>query len=259
MKKLTHLMLVPGLLVSPLAAVAAESAHTLTGNVGLYSNYVFRGISQTSGEPAIQGGLDYTHQSGLYLGTWASNVSWLEDFQGYTNGSVEIDLYGGFRGSLGDSGVSFDVGAIQYLYPGDRPAGITKADTTELYGALSWKWFTLKYSHALSDEVFGFGPNADGSGYLNLAASMPLGESGLTLGAHWGTFKFENFGAQDYDDWGVRLSYDLGKLGSATSGVSVGVMYTDTNARKGNWSNAPAQGGDFLGKDTFTFWIAKSL
>ena len=66
--------------VAQAQAPAAAPEHTLTGNVGLFSEYIFRGIAQTAGKPALQGGFDYGHASGFYLGTWASNASWLSDF-----------------------------------------------------------------------------------------------------------------------------------------------------------------------------------
>ena len=243
MKKLVHALVLTGLLGAPALVVAAEkSPHSFTGNVSLTSNYVFRGISQTGGDPAVQGGLDYSHSSGFYLGTWGSNVGWIEDYQGYASGNVEIDVYGGFRGGIGKTDLTYDLGAVQYLYPGKR-AGAIDADTTEIYAALSWKWFTTKYSYYVSDEVFGFA-NADGSGYLDISASVPIGETGLTAGAHWGTFKFKNNGAVDYDDWKVSLAYDMGKLSNVMSGVTVGVMYTDTNAARTVWTDANRE---FLG------------
>lgn len=254
MKIFTHLMLLAGLVGAPLVAAAEDSPHTLSGNVTLTSDYVFRGITQTGGDPAIQGGLDYTHSSGFYLGTWASNVGWLEDFQGYNNGNMEIDLYGGYRGNIADA-VTFDVGGIRYMYPGDRGA-VTAADTTEVYGALGWKWFTLKYSYYISEGVFGFG-NADGSDYVDVSASLPLGDTGLTLGAHWGTFSFENNSGADYDDWKLSVTYDLGKLSSKTSGMTVGVGYTDTDAGP-TWNQA-APNAMNLGEDTFIVWISKAL
>jgi uncharacterized protein (TIGR02001 family) len=256
MKKLVHALVLTGLVGVPALAVAAEeSPHKLSANVGLYSDYVFRGISQTGGDPAIQGGLDYTHSSGFYLGTWASNVGWIEDFQGYDSGNMEIDLYGGFRGNIGKSDFTFDVGAIQYWYPGDKPAGVTDADTTEIYGALGWKWFTVKYSYYLSNEVFGFA-DADGSDYLAISGSLPVGETGLTLGASWGTFSFDNNGNQDYDDWSVSAAYDMGKLSNVTSGVTVGLKYTDTDAEKAYWTDA---NNEFLGDGTTTVWISKAF
>jgi uncharacterized protein (TIGR02001 family) len=264
MKKLVHALVLTGLVGASTFAMAADevSPHKLTGNVTLTSDYVFRGISQTGGDPAIQGGLDYTHSSGFYLGTWASNVGWIEDYQGYNSGNMEIDLYGGFRGPIGKSDFTFDVGAIQYWYPGDKPAGLTDADTTEVYGALGWKWFTVKYSYYLSDEVFGFA-NADGSDYLDISASLPIGETGLTAGAHWGTFGFENNSAQDYDDWKISLTYDMGKLSGVTSGVTVGVAYTDTDVDGGNGTAFSApwtdSNGQDLGDGTAYVWITKAL
>jgi len=256
MKKLVHALVLVGLVGTPTVSMAAEeSPHSLSANVGMYSNYVFRGISQTGGDAAVQGGLDYTHSSGFYLGAWGSNVGWLEDYQGYTKGNLEIDVYGGYRGDIGKTGLKYDLGAIQYIYPGDHPSNVTKADTTEVYASLGWKWFTVKYSHYVSDEVFGFA-NADGSDYLDISASVPVGETGLTLGAHWGTFKFENNGAQDYDDWKISAAYDMGKLGKLGNGVTLGVAYTDTDADSTKWTDSNSE---FLGKDTTTVWISRSF
>lgn len=239
---------------APLAAQAADSPHSLSANVSLASDYIFRGISQTGGDPAVQGGIDYAHSSGFYLGTWGSNVGWIEDFQGYESGNLEIDLYAGFRNSIGNTDFNYDLGAIRYFYPGKR-AGAVDADTTEVYAALGWKWFTAKYSYSISDGTFGFA-DAKGSSYLDLAASVPIGETGLTAGAHWGRFSFDNNGQADYDDWKVSLAYDMGKLGQPMSGVTVGVMYTDTNAKKSVWTDA---NGTYLGENTTTFWITKAF
>src|ERR1035437_4409760 len=60
-------------------AAAPASPHTFTGNVGLVSQYIFRGLTQTNAHPAIQGGADYSHASGFYAGTWLSNISWFTD------------------------------------------------------------------------------------------------------------------------------------------------------------------------------------
>lgn len=260
MKKIVSALALAGMAGLPAVVMAAEtSPHTLTGNVSLTSDYVFRGISQTGGDAAVQGGLDYTHASGVYLGTWGSNVGWIEDYQGYNSGNIEIDLYGGYRGTAGP--VSYDVGLIGYFYPGSKPAGVTKADTTEMYVGLGWKWFSAKYSYALSEQVFGFGKpggasGARGSNYLDLSASLPVGETGLTLGAHWGTFNFKNYSVQDYDDWKVSATYDMGKLANVMSGVTLGVAYSDSNARKSAWTDANNQ---YLGDSTTFVWISKAL
>jgi len=254
MKKIVSALVLAGITGVPALAMAEDSPHSLSGNVSMASDYLFRGISQTGGDAAIQGGLDYSHSSGFYLGTWGSNVGWLEDFQGYASGNIELDLYGGYRSEIGSTGITYDLGVIGYFYPG-KEIGVTTADTTEIYAALGWKWFTVKYNYSLSDETFGFA-NSDGSGYLDISASVPVGETGLTLGAHWGTFSFENNGAADYDDWKISAAYDMGKLSNVMSGVTVGVMYTDTNSERAVWTDA---NGEFLGDGTTTVWISKSL
>jgi len=264
MKKIVSALVLAGMVGTPAMVMAEDSPHTLSGNVTLATDYIFRGISQTGGDPAIQGGLDYTHSSGFYLGTWASNVGWLEDFQLYDKGNMEIDLYGGYRGTIGESDFTFDVGAIQYWYPGDnKTGGFNDADTSEIYGAVGWKWLTVKGSYYLSNEVFGFGDmssptggDADGSYYLAISGSYPIGETGVTLGASLGTFSFENSDQADYDDYSISATYDMGKLSTVTKGVTVGLKYTDTNAEESVWTDT---NGEFLGDDAFTFWITKAL
>lgn len=284
MKKLSLLLAMT--LGAPMAALAAEeSPHTFTANVGLYSQYIFRGLTQTNEEPAIQGGLDYSHSSGFYLGTWGSNISWLRDTDGAggnwsnyaSGGSLELDVYGGYRTTLGPVGI--DVGALYYWYPGDiRSAATTpacafafciEADTFELYAAATWKWFTLKYSHSLGD-TFGV-DDADGTYYLDFSAAVPVGETGLTVGAHYG---IQNFSGNDvrnaggasndniysYDDWKISLTYDLGKLGDKLSGTTLGVMYTDVNGANNLGYGSVAQGGSYpsnIADSQVTVWVQK--
>ena len=201
--------------LAPCIATAAESSpHTLTGNVGLFSQYIFRGLTQTDKEAALQGGFDYAHSSGIYLGTWGSNVSWLRDFGSYSSGgSLELDFYGGYKGTIGKSDFGYDVGALQYWYPGTVASGANKADTLEVYGALSWKWLSAKLSYAISDKVFGVA-NADGTYYMDLSANVPLGDK-FALQVHYGDQKFtgtstacasgNNDDCASYQDWKVRL------------------------------------------------------
>jgi uncharacterized protein (TIGR02001 family) len=267
MKRLSLLLLAT--LGSPAATLAAEeSPHTFTANVGLYSQYIFRGLAQTDEEPAIQGGFDYSHASGLYIGTWASNVSWLRDNGSYNSGgSAEVDIYGGYRTSLGPVGI--DVGYLKYWYPGGQTAGFIDADTDELYAAASWKWFTVKYSHSLGD-TFGV-RDADGTYYLDFAASMPVGETGLTLGAHYGIQKYsgrdaalpvgmDNDDAYSYDDWKISAAYDLGKLGAKLAGTTVGIAYTDTTSASKFGYGSVAEGGVYpsnIADSQVTVWVQK--
>lgn len=224
------------------AAAPAEPAspHTFTANVGLFSQYIFRGISQTNEDPALQGGFDYAHSSGLYVGTWASNVSWLNETGGtqYQKGSAEIDVYGGYKNTLGDTGIGYDVGVLQYWYPGRKLDG-AKANTTEVYGALSWQWFMAKYSYAVSNQVFG-NRDAEGSWYIDLSAAYPIGDTGVTAGAHWGRQHFAGSanGIYSYNDWRLSLAYDMGKLSPKLAGTELGATYTDNNTKNANWAEA---------------------
>lgn len=233
-------------LVSAFAApVIAEEASPLSFNVGVVSDYLFRGISQTHGKPAVQAGVDYAHSSGLYIGAWASSISWVKDWTG--SGSVEIDVYGGYKNTVGD--FSYDVGYITYNYPGhggNNPTFLANPNTQEVYAAVGYKWLTAKYSVATSKNFVGWygGPGYDqntrGSGYLELNANYDMGD-GWALTGHIGHQKVKGSvvtaAAYDasYTDWKLGVTKDVG------FGV-VGLAYSDTNA-DGSCSNPlPATG-----------------
>jgi uncharacterized protein (TIGR02001 family) len=134
--------------------------HQLGYNLALTSEYRYRGLSQTRFDPALQGGVDYTHgPSGLYVGTWLSTIKWTKDLGG--DGDVEVDLYAGKRGELSGA-ITYDVGALYYWYPSNdlHP----NANTFELYGQIGVGPAYLKYSHATTN-LFGT-PDSKRSGYL---------------------------------------------------------------------------------------------
>jgi uncharacterized protein (TIGR02001 family) len=243
----------------PVAASAADSPHTLTGNIGLFSQYIFRGLTQTDTQPALQGGLDYSHSSGFYLGTWGSNISWLRDFGSYSGGgSLEMDFYGGFRNTFGKSDFGYDVGLLQYWYPGTVTPGSNKADTTELYGALTWKWLSLKYSYAISNKVFGIA-NADGTYYLDLSANIPVTDK-FAVQLHYGDQKFtgstgtfDNDTNASYQDWKIGATFALPK------DFTIGAFYTDTDMDATQQAFYTTASGRYVGKDTFTVFIQKTF
>jgi len=209
---------------APLAVQAAETSdHSFTGNVGVFTNYLFRGVSQTSEKPAVQGGFDYGHSSGAYAGVWGSNISWLSDFGVYTASSLELDAYAGYKGSIGKTGIGYDVGGIFYYYPGDKLAFVTSANTTEVYGAVSWEFLTAKVSYAVGD-YFGIA-SSDGTLYFDVSASYALGKTGVTLSAHVGSLKMAGTGNDvlDYTDWNIGASYALPK------DFVVGAVYSDND------------------------------
>lgn len=241
---------------APTFASAADSPHSLSGNMGIYSQYIFRGVSQTDFDPALQGGFDYSHASGLYAGTWLSNVSWTSP--GYTGGgSLEADFYGGYRGSVGDFG--YDLGLLQYHYPGTPIPGGFKADALEAYGAVSWKWLSLKYSHVVSNKAFGV-PDAEGTYYVDLTATVPINDK-LSVVAHYGIQKFNgdfapgvsNDSIASFKDYKIGLSYALPK------DFTIGAFFTgtDMDATAKPWYTGRT--GKFWGKDTGTVFISKTF
>jgi uncharacterized protein (TIGR02001 family) len=213
------------------AAAPAPSEHTFTGNVGLFSSYRFRGIDQTFGKPAIQGGFDYSHVSGFYAGNWNSNVN---QGAGYPGGNLEMDFYGGWKKTWGDWGI--DLGALYYYYPGTNASPTSnptvqnnrtlafrngRVSNTDLYIAGSWKWISLKYSDAVSD-YFGV-PNSKNSGYLDLSANYDLGD-GWGINGHVGHLNFKSEINGNYTDWKLGVTKDVG-------GWLLGASVIATNAK----------------------------
>ncbi|MBS0356444.1 MAG: hypothetical protein JSR83_21365 [Proteobacteria bacterium] len=232
----------PSLASAEDAAPAPE--HTFTSNVTLASEYIYRGIGQTNRKPAIQGGFDYAHSSGLYVGTWASNVSWLTDGSPTVSNSIEMDFYGGFKNTVGDFG--YDVGLLQYFYPGSGYGN--NPNTIEGYIAGSWTFLTLKYSHSFSD-LFGW-TDSKNSGYLDLTATYELAP-GLNVIGHVGRQKIhgDNSGAS-YTDYKLGVTKDI------AAGVVVGLNYINTNASQAFYTNAF---GKDLGKDRVQLTITRTF
>lgn len=215
------------------AAQTPAATPAVTGNISLVSDYRFRGISQTFSKPALQGGFDYSHASGLYLGNWNSNVS---QGAGFPSANLEMDFYGGYKKTFGDIGL--DVGFIYYYYPGSE-AGPTiafsptnfrtgsvasgKVDNKEFYIGGTWKFLSLKYYHSI-DDYFAT-PGTKNSSYIDLAATYDLG-GGWGVTGHIGRLDFKDQLDGNYTDWKLGVTKDI-------SGWVFGAAYVDTNA-KGN-------------------------
>jgi len=182
-------------------AGGAQAEDVFSANVTMTTDYLFRGISQTGERPAIQGGFDYAHTSGLYLGTWASNVNYGSDT------STEIDYYVGFAGELA-AGVGYDFSFIYFNYPGDE----SSFDYWELAASFNYSYFTAGLNYA--DEYFGDGGPKFYYPYLN--ASFPLNET-FSLDLHYGyTFidvsDYWTDGEDDYADYSLGVSTSWGGL-----------------------------------------------
>lgn len=282
MKKLMLASMIAGVFALPSVshaqsapAPAATPEHSFTGNATLVTDYRFRGISQTYRQPAVQAGFDYAHSSGFYLGTWASSVSG----NMYTNGAgLEWDMYGGYKGNVTED-LAFDVGLLNYWYPAahfNNPQK-TKPNNLELYGALSYKWLTAKYSHTLSDffgtnsdtyggacqdartgngaDCFAARPgNSKGSGYLDLSANFEIADK-LTLGLHVGHQSVKNYTKLAYTDYKISLTKDI-------NGWQLGAAYIGTDAKKGWYtiSEAGSPGNyQVVSKDTVVLSVGKTF
>ncbi|MBU3625494.1 hypothetical protein ICN48_04495 [Polynucleobacter sp. JS-Safj-400b-B2] len=209
----------------------------ITANVTVTNNYIYRGITQSNYKPAVQGGFDYAHESGFYIGNWNSSISWVSDAKIATSAPVEMDFYGGFKKDLIAEGFASDFGILQYYYPTSGTiAGSINPNTTELYVAQNATFGPvtgfLKFSYALSN-TFAFA-NSTGSSYLDLTGNYDTGFWGITANAHVGMQRIAGQyyqGGQasaSYTDWKLGLTKDFG------GGLSLAAAYVGTNVKQGS-------------------------
>ncbi len=231
-----------------MAQTAPAPDFTVTGNFGVTSDYRFRGISQSDRDPAIQGGFDVAHKSGLYVGTWASTVSDWAAGPGSQN--LEVDLYGGYKTEV--SGVALDVGAITYRYPGstktsDASAPNWRANTSEAYVGLTYGPVAFKTSYVLSKNYFASsGTDNSGTLYYDLTISQEIAPK-LVASIHAGYTDYKddayyirnNGGKFSYADYNIGLAYDIGN-GFTLSGK---YYMNDMKAGSKAYANASAANG----------------
>ncbi len=237
---------------------AAETPHTFAPNLALVSNYIFRGLTQTWNQPALQGGVDYTHHDGWYASLWASNIS----DRSYADGSAEVDLNVGYNGKFAAEEWTWNVGLASAYYPGANykafsPAvatyGSQSYDNLELNGGVAYKWLSVKLSTALTDYYgantnTGYTSGSQWSSYTDLSANIPLPEelfsANVTLPIHYGhtnyTTKLKSpaFGGgsnPDYNDYkiGISKGFDAGiSLSLAVTYADNGAVYDHTTSAK---------------------------
>lgn len=249
---------------APTSGTALPFDLTLTGNANIYSDYRFRGFTQTGYKPAFQGGFDLSHSSGLYIGNWNSNVE-----QGlYRGASLEMDFYGGYKYTFLED-FTLDVGGYYYFYPTKRGSSDyygygKKADNGEVYVGLSWKTFSVKYWYAVTNyfglgDSFQGGPSVDtkGSGYVDLNGSYEVYD-GWSVLAHAGYQHVKN-AAQFVDTNGDTLKghvwdYKVG-VTKDFSGYIVGVGWVGTS-RKTYFGTTDLEAG---GKGRVMGWVSKTF
>ncbi|WP_420389472.1 TorF family putative porin [Marinobacter sp.] len=224
-------------LFAALQATPAIVSADVSANVSAISNYLYRGVTQTNGAAAIQGGLDYGHASGFYAGGWGSNV----DFGDET--SYELDLYAGFSGAV-DS-IGYDFGYIYYAYP-DAPDSI---DFGEIYGELSFGPTSVGVAYTTNSDTSGEGLFVQGDLYYYVSAGVPL-ENDYSAGVTVGYYDFADdgkasVGEANYSHAAANITKDAGDFGS----FSVNLEYADID------------NGDALGSvnsDDPKFWLGWS-
>jgi uncharacterized protein (TIGR02001 family) len=227
-----------------MAAGFATAQAQVSGNMAVTSDYRFRGVSQTQNAPAVQGGIDYAHSSGFYVGNWNSSVS----SQLYTNGAgVESDLYAGFKRKF--LGLELDVGSMNYFYPRATNGTSTNFDTNELYVAIGKGPVTAKVSHSLSN-YFGTA-NSKNSQYYQVDLVQPI-VGKLSGVAHVGRTDVNNNSGVNYTDWNVGAVYNLQGWDLA------GKYYTNSN-QGSSFNSTNTLNGQRLYKDTFVVSVSKSF
>ena len=223
------------------APAAEVEVSPITANVSLTSDYRYRGISQSNLSPAIQGGFDYAHESGFYIGNWNSSINWVNTNSPSVSSSIEMDFYAGIKKELIGEGFASDLGVLQYYYPTtgnfNTANGYLNPNTTEIYAAQNFTFGSVtgfvKYSYSVSN-IFG-NPNSIGSMYPDLTVNYDTGIWGLALNGHVG-YQYiagnqqgssaTNSSLYSYTDWKLGVTKDFG------GGLSLAAAYIGTDAKK---------------------------
>ena len=235
MRRHPKALLIAGFMTAALTSPIAHAADAPAGEampslkLSVFSEYEYRGISQTSEKPAGQLNIDWAHSSGFYLGTFVSNIKWLKDAAdvgGFsTSANLEWDIFGGYKYEIAKD-VIVDAGYLRYEYPSSG-AFNPKPNTDEFYLGVGYGPVSVKYSRSTSN-LFGVA-DSKGSDFIEANLSYPLSEK-LALTANIGHQKYKNNKAFDYTVYKLGLAYDVG------SGWGVGAYVKDTDADPAAWT-----------------------
>jgi len=240
MKQLSKALVASAMIVSA-PMVQADSPHEFSANIALSTDYLFRGISQTNGNPALSGGFDYSYAPvGIYAGVWASNVEFGDD------STLEVDFYGGIAGDFG-SGVSWDIGGLYYHYPASDASDI---DYFEVYGSLGYTFEGVSLEPSVGVAV-SYSPDWTLTPGMDSEAIYINPTLGLSLPMNFG-LGF-SYGYQDVDDLGDYSHIDI-SLTKEISKFEFGLTYSNKFGK----SDFCAGLGD-LCDDTVVFSISSSF
>jgi uncharacterized protein (TIGR02001 family) len=247
---------------APAPAPAPEPS-PITANVTVVNDYRYRGISQSNFKPAIQGGFDYAHESGFYIGNWNSSISWISDQGLARSAPIEMDFYGGFKKELIAPGFASDFGVLQYFYPTANLTAPVNPNTTEIYAAQNFTFGPItgfvKVNYSLT-TIFGFA-NSTGSYYPDLTLNYDTGVWGITANGHVG-YQYiagnqsgsasSNNSIYTYTDWKLGLTKDFG------GGLSAAIAYVGTNAKNAGYLQTWS-GGKNTGKSGGLISLTKTF
>lgn len=234
---------------------------SISGGLSFTSDYRFRGISQTENGFAIQGNFDIAHESGLYAGTWASNLSGWGTFGG-TN--TEVDLYAGYATDIGDTAA--DVGIVFYVFP----EGSSRTSYYEIYGSLGWEinqfGVGVGINYAPSQDSLSLNDDNQDNLYLYGDLSYAIADTPISLSAHLG-YSDGNEGAGpngwvpsptgSYLDWSLGVSFDI-----PWAPVSLSATYVDTDISKSEAEAYQLVNSGYrygIGKGTVVFAVSGSF
>lgn len=208
------------------SVLAAESPHAVTASAGITTDYLYRGISRSSEDPAAQAGFEYAYKPlGLYAGVWGSSV----EFSSLASdtASVELDYYGGLRGEFAN-GIEWDVGGVWYSFPGQDQDTAGDFDYAEARGELGYRFSALPLTPrvavlgAWSPDFFGEdGDGLYGAGSLDLSLPRDF-VLGVGIGHQYVDGDLSSGpGGYEYTHWRVGLSRRF-------LGLNLGLSYQDS-------------------------------
>ena len=215
----------------------------VTAKIDVTTDYRFRGISQTLKSGAVQGGLDYAHSSGLYIGNWNSSVSTAE----YTDSTgLESDLYAGFKKEI-VKGTTIDVGSYNYYYSQADSKYSSQSNTHEFYAAATQGPITVRYNQSIGN-YFGATRSA-ASKYIQADVTLPVAAK-INLVAHAGRTLVQNHSTSNYTDLNAGATYDV-------AGVTIGARYYKNMSLTTAAKAANTVSNQKLYKDAVVFSVAK--